>query len=92
MTKEQIKVSAGAFCKKFSITSGWSQEQHVGFVFGVIMEEVGIEGKEERDALLQILSLTCNPSAFRQTLESAEILEKSAKGERSSVLANKYAV
>ena len=91
MTKEQIKIEAKEFCTKFEITSGWTQEQHVGFVKRELCDSLGIERKEDMDEMLTILALTCNPSAFRQTLETAEILAKSDKGVKASVLANKYA-
>lgn len=90
MTKDLIKASAKEFITKFDIKAGWTQEQHVGFVFNTIVESLGVESKEDKDELLSTLSLTCNPSAFRQTLESAGLLAKSEKGERASVLANKY--
>lgn len=92
MTKETIKVSAREFCSKHSITSGWSQEQHVGFQFNLVVDMLGIESKEDKEELLSILGLTVNPSAFRQTLESADILAKTDKGAKASILANKYAV
>lgn len=91
MTKDQIKLNAKEFVNKFDIKAGWSQEQHVGFQFNLIVDMLGIESKEDKDELLSILGQTVNPSAFRQTLESAEILEKAEKSQRSSILANKYA-
>lgn len=90
MTKDQIKLEAGKFCKEFDIVAGWTQEQHVGFVHRLIVAEVGIEGAEEKEALLTILGNTCNPSAFRQVLENADILTKSEKGAKAAILANKY--
>lgn len=91
MTKDQIKAEAKAFTTKFNIVSGWTQEQHVGFVFNTLVDSLGIEAKEDKDELLSTLSLTCNPSAFRQTLESAEILAKTDKVAKVANLANKYA-
>lgn len=91
MTNDIIKAEAKEFITKFDIKAGWSQEQHVGFTFGLIVNSLGIEGKEDKDELLSVLTLTCNPSAFRQKLESAGLLAKSEKGERASALANKYA-
>lgn len=91
MTNDIIKLEAKKFCEKFDIKSGWSQEQHVGFVFNTIVDSISIEGKEEKEELLSILALTCNPSAFRQKLESSGLLLKTDKAERASILANKYA-
>lgn len=90
MTKETIKVSAKEFCTKHNIVAGWSQEQHVGFQFGLIVDMLGIESKEDKKELLTILGQTVNPSAFRQMLESADILAKTEKGAKASILANKY--
>jgi hypothetical protein len=90
MDNKVITASAKEFVEKFDIKRGWSQEQHVGFVFNLIVDMLGVETKEDKDELLSILALTCNPSAFRQKLESNGILEKSERGERSNVLANKY--
>lgn len=92
MTNESIKTEAKEFCTKHSIVAGWSQEQHVGFQFNTIKDALKVELEEaDLKELLTILGLTCNPSAFRQKLESAEILAPTEKGAKSSSLANKYA-
>lgn len=54
------------------------------------MDMLGIESKEDKEELLTILGQTVNPSAFRQMLESADILAKTEKGAKASILANKY--
>lgn len=92
MDNNQVKVNAKEFCLKHDIKAGWSQEQHVGLQFNLIVDMLGIESAEDKKELLSILGLTCNPSAFRQKLESDGILTASVKGQRASILANKYAV
>lgn len=92
MDNNQIKVSAKEFCLKHDIKAGWSQEQHVGFQFNLIVDVLGVELPEDKKELLSILGLTCNPSAFRQKLESDGTLTASVKGQRAAILANKYAI
>ena len=82
---------AKAFAQKHDITSGWTQEQHVGLVFNTITDALGIESKEDKAELLGILNQTVNPSAFRQKLESKGILSKVDSASAASKLANKYA-
>lgn len=88
MNKSIILVAAKAFATKHSITEGWKQRQHVGFVANLIKNECGITGAEEVQALLEILALTVNPSQFRQLLEKEGVLKPSSS--QAQVLANEY--
>ena len=76
MMNNLIVDQARAFCKgenaaNMKITSGWSQAQHVGFQFTLL------KAATTDNEMLEILTETVNPSAFRQSLEKLGILVKS---------------
>lgn len=83
-----VLASAREFCTKNEVKSGWTQEQHVALEATLIIETLGVESKDDKVALLDILSAMVNPSAFRQSLEKQGILTKGE--DRVKAIANRY--
>lgn len=84
-------VEATEFCKTNNITAGWSGVQHVKLVAQTLFNALGIESKEDKLEVYNILDQTYNQSAFRQTLERKGVLAKTEGGKRQSTdLASKY--
>lgn len=84
MTRSEIIANAKEYCAEKKITAGWPQDAHVKFVARMIIGNLGIERAEDKIELLSILGLTCNPSAFRQVLESEKVLVKGETRSRES--------
>lgn len=82
MTKEKMVAYAKEFATKLSIKQGWTGKQHANFVALCLIKEGVVEAEVSTDAIM-VLSVPgmLNSSQMRQTLEKAEILEKSVDSE-----------
>lgn len=94
MTKDNLMVEMRDFCKKFEITKGWTQEQHASFVQRTLVAVLGIERKEDKQEIYDIVKYAVNPSSLRQdaekpTLVGGAILAPS--GGKSGEIASRYA-
>jgi hypothetical protein len=62
---------------------GWGQADSLHVIETLIIEECGVT-KEDIVDLMDAISNVVNPSAFRQKLESANILNKGSKTEKKA--------
>jgi hypothetical protein len=104
MTKDAMLEYLKEFCSKQNVTSGFTQENQVGFQLSLITNQLGVEigelmktgqvatgnfTKADFVELASILELTCNGSALRQSGEKAGFL-KTTKTKSAAGLEEKY--
>lgn len=65
---------------------GWGVEDSLSVIIALVADNAGVEPKDlEADPeFISAIRKVVNPSAFRQTLENAEILSKAGKAKRKA--------